>query len=163
MMGERAPHRDWMNVHRGDHVMAIDPKIQESASDGATGCSLGAEVPTPNGVETQTTPRLVHRDGVAYLEGCDVAIWRLEMSRRAGSPASALLKVTPGLTPDGLDLAFAYAEQHSEEMDASIRELGLDDVPPEEEEDDEGEFQADLDELFERDAELFRRLAQCSG
>jgi hypothetical protein len=103
--------------------------------------------------------RLVHRDGVAYVEGCDIPVWRLEMNRRAGSPAAAQLKVATGLTPEGLDLAFAYADQHREEMDAPIRDLGLDDVSPGDEENDEDEYQADLDELFERDAELFRRLA----
>ena len=87
-------------------------------------------------------------------------VWQLEMARRAGSPPAALLGVFPSLTPEGLDLAFAYAQQHREEIDALIRELGPGDVPPEDEEDDEDEIQADLDELFERDAELFRRLAQ---
>ena len=33
-------------------------------------------------------------------------------------------------------------------------------LPAEDEEDDESGFRADLDELFGRDAELFRRLAQ---
>jgi hypothetical protein len=103
---------------------------------------------------------LVHRDGVAYVEGCDTPVWRLEMARRAGSPSAALLKVTPGLTPEGLDLAFAYARQHPEEIDAPIRGLGLDDVPPEEEADDEAEIQADLDEIFEKYGEVFRRLAR---
>jgi hypothetical protein len=135
--------------------MGVNPRVNELVSDESSGRS---EVPTSNGVE-DGGPRLVHRDGVAYVEGCDVAVWRLEMNRRAGSPAAAQLKVAPGLTPAGLDLAFAYADQHPEEMDAPIRELGLDDVPLEEEEDDEEEFQADLEELFERDAELFRRLA----
>jgi hypothetical protein len=139
--------------------MPGDIEIQEPTSEGAPDRSRDAEVLTSNGLETGGQ-RLVYRDGMAYVEGCDVPVWRLEMGRRAGSPPSALLKVTRGLTPEGLDLAFAYAEQHVEEMDAPIRELGLDHVPPEEEEDDEAEFQADLDELFERDAELFRRLAQ---
>jgi hypothetical protein len=103
---------------------------------------------------------VVHRDGVAYVEGCDVAIWRLEMNRRAGSSPSAQLEVAPGLTSERLDLAFAYAEQHPEEMDAPIRELGLDDVPLGEEEDDEAEIQADLDEIFKTYGEVFRRLAQ---
>lgn len=139
--------------------MAVTPEAKGTASEETPGHAPGAAASTSNGLETHM-PRLVHRDGVAYVEGCDVAIWRLEMNRRAGSPAAAVLKVTPGLTPEGLEPALAYAEQHPEEMDAPIRELGLDDVPLEEEEDDEAEFQADLDELFERDAELFRRLAQ---
>jgi hypothetical protein len=138
--------------------MAVDPKVDELAGEESSGLSRGAEVPTSNGVETGG-PRVVHRDGVAYVEGCDVAIWRLEMNRRAGSSATAQVKVAPGLTPEGLDLAFAYTDQHPEEMDAPIRELGLDGVPLEEEEDDEAEIQADLDEIFETYGEVFRGLA----
>lgn len=135
------------------------PEIKKPASEGTSGPTGDAEVPTSNGLESRA-PRVVHRDGIAYVEGCEIAVWRLEMNRRAGSPPAALLKVTPGLTPEGLDVAFAYADQHREEMDAPIRELGLDDVPPEEEDDDEDEYQADLDELFEEYGEVFRRLAQ---
>jgi hypothetical protein len=139
--------------------MPGDLEIQEPANEGARDHSRDAEVHTSNGLET-ANPRLVHRDGVTYVEGCDIPVWRLEMARRAGSPPSALLKVTRGLTPEGLDLAFAYAEQHVEEMDAPIRELGLDDVPAEEEEDDEAGIRADLDEIFETYGEVFRRLAR---
>jgi uncharacterized protein (DUF433 family) len=134
-------------------------EIREPASEGTSGRSQGAEVPTSDGLETGGT-QLIHRDGVAYVEGCDVPVWQLEMAHRAGSPSDALLAVFPGLTPEGLDSAFAYAQQHPEEVDTLIRELGPTDVPAEDEEEDEDEFQADLDELFERDAELFRRLAQ---
>ncbi len=129
--------------------------IKEPASEGTPVRPEDSRVPDSNGTEA-LAPRVVHCDGIAYVEGCDIPVWRLEMARRTGSPPAALLKVTRGLTPEGLDSAFAYAEQHREEMDGPIRELGLDDVPPEEEEDDDEEFQADLDELFERDAELFR-------
>jgi uncharacterized protein (DUF433 family) len=134
-------------------------EIKEPASEGAPDRPQDAEMHTSNGLETGD-PLLVHRNGVTYVEGCDIPVWRLEMARRAGSPPSALLKVTGGLTPEGLDLAFAYAEQHAEEMYAPIRELGLDDIPAEEEEDDEAEIRADLDEIFETYGEVFRRLAQ---
>ncbi len=138
--------------------MAVNPKVNELAGEASSGRAQGAEVPMSNGADIHV-PRVVHRDGIAYVEGCDVAVWRLEMNRRADSSAAAQLEVAPGLTPEGLEVAFAYADQHPEEMEAPIRDLGLDDVPLEEEEDDEEEFQADLEELFERDAELFRRLA----
>lgn len=105
-------------------------------------------------------PGVVHRDGVAYVEGTDIPIWRLEMCRRSGSKPPSLLQLVPGLTPRGLEVAYAYAAEHPHELDDPIRELGLDDFSPEDEEDDAAEFQTDLDELFERDAELFRRLAQ---
>jgi uncharacterized protein (DUF433 family) len=139
--------------------MPRNPGVQEPASEGASDRLQNAEVPASNGVGRQAA-RVVHRDGLAYVEGCDVPIWRLEMARRAGSPPAALLKVFPSLTPEGLDLAFAYAQQNSTEIDAPIRDLGLDDIPPEDEEDDEDEYRADLDELFEEYGEVFRRLAQ---
>jgi hypothetical protein len=83
------------------------------------------------------------------------------MSRRAGSAPAALLKVFPTLTPEGLDLAFDYARQHGQEIDALIRERGPADVPPcDEGGDDEREIQADLDEIFAEYGEVFRRLAQ---
>ena len=40
------------------------------------------------------SPRLVLRDGVAYVEGCNLPIWRLEMGRRAGSRPEAQIAVT---------------------------------------------------------------------
>jgi uncharacterized protein (DUF433 family) len=140
--------------------MAGHPDIQGRDDDGAPGLSTGAEVPIANGPGPQAA-RLVHRDGIAYVEGCDVPIWQLEMSRRAGSPPAALLKVFPGLTAEGLDLASTYAQQHREEIDALIGERGPTEVPPGDEgEDDEEEIRADLDEIFEEYGQVFRRLAQ---
>jgi uncharacterized protein (DUF433 family) len=139
--------------------MPRNPRAKNPAGNMASGRSPGADISGSNGTEAET-PRVVRRDGVAYVKGCDVPIWQLEMARRAGSPPDAMVKVFAGLTAEGLDLAFAYAQDRREEVDSLIRELGPTDVPPEEEDDDEAEFQADLDELFEGDAELFRRLAQ---
>jgi hypothetical protein len=139
--------------------MATDHDVNERARGESSAVPPAGGMPASDGAKPDA-PRVVHRDGVAYIEGCDVAIWRLEMNRRAGSPSSAQIKVAPGLTPAGLDLAFAYADQHAGEMDAAIRELGLDEVPVEEEEDDEGEIQADMDEMFKTYNEVFRRLAQ---
>ena len=134
--------------------------IHEDTAEGASAFSTGGRESRPRMGRVLRVLGSIHRDGVAFVEGCDVPAWRLEMSRRAGSAPAALIKVFPALTPEGLELAFAYARQHREEIDAFIEELGPGDVPSEEEEDDEAEFQADLDELFERDAEVFRRLAQ---
>jgi uncharacterized protein (DUF433 family) len=139
--------------------MPRKPRVQKPTSEAASDRLPKAEAAASNGLDRQS-PRLVHRDGVAYVEGCDVPVWQLEMARRAETPPDALLSVFPSLSPQGLDLAFAYAQERREEIDSLIRERGPIDVPPEEEEDDEAEFQADLDELFERDAELFRRLAK---
>jgi len=106
-------------------------------------------------------PRLVHREGVAYLEGCDVPVWRLEMARRAGSGPAALIAAFPGLTPPGLDLAFTHAKRHREQFDALIRQRGDAAVPAGDEgADDAAAFEADLDALLEKNAEVFRRLAQ---
>lgn len=140
--------------------MADHPEIHERDGEGCPGLSAGAEGPVAVG-PASTGPRLVDRDGVAYVEGCDVPVWRLEMSRRAGSTPAALLKVFPDLTTQGLDLAFAYARQHAEAIDALIREQGPMDVPSEDEgEDDEEEIRADMDEIFREYGEVFRRLAQ---
>jgi uncharacterized protein (DUF433 family) len=135
------------------------PEIDGRAGEAALGHSPVAEVPSGHGADARV-PGLVHRDGMAFVEGCDVPIWQLEMSRRAGSAPAAMLKVFPDLTPEGLETAFAYARRHGEEIDAMIRELGPTDVPPEDEEDDEAEIQADLDEIFEVYDQVFRRLAQ---
>jgi hypothetical protein len=106
--------------------------------------------------------RLVFRDGEAYLEGCDVPIWRLEMARRGGSNPAAQIAVSPGLTPEGLELAFAYAQEHSAEFDPLIRYHSGADVPPEDEGDDEDDatFEAELDAMFTEYAQVFRRLAE---
>ncbi len=107
-------------------------------------------------------PRLVFRDGVAYVEGCDVPVWRLEMGRRAGSSDRATLGAFPSLTPEGLNLAYAYAREHSAEFDPLIQHHSGADVPPEDEgdEEDDAAFETELEALLERDAELLRRLAQ---
>jgi hypothetical protein len=107
-------------------------------------------------------PRLVFRDGVAYVEGCDVPIWRLEMGRRAGSSPEATLAVSPGLTPEGLELAFAYAQEHKAEFDPLIQYHSGADVPLEDEGDDEDDaaYEAELDAFLIEHAEVLRRLAQ---
>ena len=105
--------------------MAGQPEMQVCAREEASGASPLSEGPTVNGSDSRI-PRLVHRDGMAYVEGCDVPVWRLEMARRAGAAPAALVKVFPSLTPEGLDLAFAYARQHGDEIDTLIREPGAD-------------------------------------
>ena len=108
------------------------------------------------------SPRIVYRDGVAYLDEYDIPIWRLEMGRRAGSSDASTIKVFPGLTAEGLVLAFAYAQQHKTEFDPLIQLHSGADVPPEDEGDDEDEatFDAELDALMTENAQVFRRLAE---
>lgn len=107
-------------------------------------------------------PRLVFRDGEAYVDGCDLPIWRLEMARRAGCSPASQIKLFPSLTLEGLDLAFAYAQEHSAEFDPLIRYHSGADVPPEDEGDDEDDatFEAELDAMFTEYAQVFRRLAE---
>ena len=105
------------------------------------------------------TPPVLQRDGVAYLEGCDVPIWRLEMARRAGSGPQALIAAATGLTPLGLDVALAYARRHRAEFDPLIRRHSGADVAAEDDE-ESAAFEAELEALLETDAEVFRRLAQ---
>src|SRR5262249_4080627 len=108
------------------------------------------------------SPRVVHRDGEAFLDEYDIPIWRLEMARRAGATPATLIKLFPGLTPDGLDRAFAYARRHKKEFDPLIQENSGADVPLEDEGDDEDEaaFEAELDAMFTEYAQVFRRLAE---
>ena len=126
------------------------------------GASPAQEPVAMGNAKSQTeSPRVVFRDGVAYLDEYDIPIWQLEMGRRAGSSPAATMRAFPGLTPQGLDLAFAYAQENRQQIDALIREYGPTDVPAEdEEEDDEAAFEAGLEALLETDAELFRRLAR---
>jgi hypothetical protein len=108
------------------------------------------------------SPRIEFRDGVAYLDEYDIPIWRLEMARRAGSEYAALIASSPGLTAEGLDLAFAYAQQHKAEFDPLIQMHSGADVPPEDEgdEEDDATFDAELDALMTENAQVFRRLAE---
>ena len=99
---------------------------------------MPGDAPTANGREGQE-PLVVHRDGLAYVQGCDVPIWQLEMSRRAGSRPAAMLRVFLGLTDEGLDAAIAYAREHSDEIDALIRERGPVGVSPGDEGEDDPE------------------------
>ena len=113
--------------------------------------------------QSQTeSPRVVFRDGEAYLDEYDIPIWRLEMGRRAGSSPEATMRAFPGLTPQGLELAFAYAQEHKAEFDPLIRMHSGEDVPEEDEgdEEDEAAFEAELDAMFTEYAQVFRRLAE---
>jgi hypothetical protein len=119
-------------------------------------------IATENVQSQAESPRIVFRDGEAYLDEYDIPIWRLEMARRAGSSPAALMATSPGLTQKGLDLAFAYAEEHKAEFDPLIRMHSGEDVPEEDEgdEEDPAEAEADLDEIFTKYAQVFRRLAE---
>ncbi len=124
--------------------------------------SVNESVAAPKAESRDDEPRVVFRDGEAYLEECDLPIWRLEMARRAGCSPASQFKLFPTLTPEGLDLAFAYAEEHRAEFDPLIRYHSGADLPREDEGDDEDDatFQAELDAMFTEYAQVFRRLAE---
>jgi len=82
------------------------------------------------------------------------------MARRAGSGRAALTQAFPGLTSQGLDLAFAYARRHRAKLDKLIRLQGAAVPAGDEGPDDATAFEADLNTLLDKNAELFRRLAQ---
>ena len=115
-----------------------------------------------NTMSRTDSPRITHRDGVAYLDEYDIPIWQLEMGRRAGSRPASTIAAFLGLTAKGLELAFDYARKNRQEIDALIREYGPTDVPEEDEGDDEDDatFEAELDALFTEYAQVFRRLAE---
>ena len=131
-----------------------------AAADGAS--SVEQPVATENAQSQAESPQIVLRDGEAYLDEYDIPIWRLEMGRRAGSSAAATMSAFPGLTQKGLDLAFAYAQEHKAEFDPLIRMHSGEDVPEEDEGDevDEATFEAELDAMFTEYAQVFRRLAE---
>jgi uncharacterized protein (DUF433 family) len=129
-------------------------------SRGETAGVIGEAVAGNNEIGNESA-RLVDREGVAYVEGCEVPVWRLEMARRAGFGPAALTAAFPGLTSLGLDLAFAYARRNRAKVDKLIQHHRAAAVPPGDEgPDDTAAFEADLNTLLDKNAEVFRRLAQ---
>lgn len=115
--------------------------------------------PSPNPTRPSRGQLVFRPDGV-YLTGCDVPVWRLEMARRAGTTPATLINLFPGLTPRGLDRAFAYARRNRAAIDRLIEAIGLERVPPEPEQDDDADFERELVEMLDQNADLFRRLAR---
>jgi hypothetical protein len=170
----------------GDVALAKKPKVKKPASEKSQPSSTGVETPATE-IEVRATefhipkaargkavreaaagkyetegngPHLVDRDGVAYVEGCDVPVWRLEMARRVGSGPQALQAAFPGLTAAGIDLAFAYARRHRAKFDKLIRVQGASSAPAADRADDKAAFEAELETLIDKNTEVFRRLAQ---
>jgi uncharacterized protein (DUF433 family) len=99
----------------------------------------------------------------ATVAGCTIPIWRLEMARRAGSSADSILAVYPEIPRCDLEAAFEYATKHRAEIDRLIELHGPRPIPPDDVatfEDDEEEFERELLEDLERNAEVYRRLAE---
>jgi hypothetical protein len=82
------------------------------------------------------------------------------MARRVG--AGALIAAFPGLTSSGVELAFDYARRHRAVLEKKIECQGEASAASGSDEgtDDAAKFEADLDQLLDKNAEVFRRLAQ---
>lgn len=60
--------------------------------------------------------------GDACIASTRVPVWTLEQSRRLGMDEKQLLEAYPSLTPRDLAAAWAYANNHGEEIDRAIRD-----------------------------------------
>jgi uncharacterized protein (DUF433 family) len=140
-----------------DKPAEIDPSFHTAGAS-----SVQPSPTTTEAMNPEDGSRLVFREGVAYLQEYDIPVWRLEMARRGGSGPEALMGAFPGLTREGLNLAFAYAREHRAEFDPLIQYHSGADVPLEDEGDDEDDatFEAELDAMFTEYAQVFRRLAE---
>ncbi len=150
-----APSPDAKSPPAELEVRAPNPPLAKAENIG-----VGGEAAAGRDKGGTDRARLVHRDGVAFVEGCEIPVWRLEMARRAGSDRAALTKAFPGLTSLGLDLAFAYARRHRSKLDKLIGLQGAAVPAGDEGPDDASAFEAELKTLFDKNAEVFRRLAQ---
>jgi uncharacterized protein (DUF433 family) len=60
--------------------------------------------------------------GDACIRGTRITVWGLINQRRLGSTDADILRAVPGLTPQDLKAAWAYASANEEEIDQAIRE-----------------------------------------
>ena len=79
-------------------------------------------------VEDRNGPRpsITHTPGVCGGDACvgstRIMVWLLESYRRSGVSLDDLLENYPGLRPEDITNAWAYAAEHPEEIDRNIRE-----------------------------------------
>jgi uncharacterized protein (DUF433 family) len=104
------------------------------------------------------TPRIVERDGDLYFAGTSIPVPDLERARRAGSTEADLRAAFPGLPAGAFDAVDALLRARPDLAAAWADRLAP--TPAETvDEDDDGEgFEAELEELLDTHAELFRRL-----
>src|SRR4051812_43143467 len=70
----------------------VEPNQADQPAAGAEDGSRAQQRTLPGRTESQwDVPRIVLRDGVAHVDGCNAPVWRLEMARRAGSSPAALI------------------------------------------------------------------------
>lgn len=60
--------------------------------------------------------------GDACIRRTRIPVWLLVSFRTQGMSDAKLLEGYPGLTQDDLEAAWAYCKDHSEEVDAAIRD-----------------------------------------
>lgn len=60
--------------------------------------------------------------GRACIRTTRISVWGLVNSRRLGQANAQILETIPGLTPEDLQAALDYYQQHPAEIDADIRE-----------------------------------------
>jgi uncharacterized protein (DUF433 family) len=60
--------------------------------------------------------------GEACVEGTRLAVWMLVEARRAGCTDEEILQDYPGLNRERLSSAWAYADEHSEEIERAMFE-----------------------------------------
>ena len=60
--------------------------------------------------------------GDACIRNTRIPVWVLVNYRRLGSTDAEIIHSYPGITANDVEAAMEYAEQHSEEIDQTIRE-----------------------------------------
>ena len=79
-----------------------------------------------NAIGEQAGDRIVKTPDVcggdARVKGTRLSVWGLEEWRRLGWSDAQILDAYPQLKPEDLAAAWAYVEQHPEEIEGAIRE-----------------------------------------
>jgi uncharacterized protein (DUF433 family) len=80
--------------------------------------------PGAPGQETQTWIRKTRGvcGGDACIRNTRIPVWALVVWRRLGVPDEEICDQLPGLTPSDLALAWAYADDHPQEIADALRE-----------------------------------------
>ncbi len=105
-------------------------------------------------------PKIEIVEGVARVVGSSVPLALLEKARQSGASEAALRDAFPGLPERVLEAVTDYINGNPTAVEKWTNELAPTTLPPDEQDDDDVGFDAELEELLESDAELFHRLAR---
>lgn len=107
-------------------------------------------------------PEHLHEVASKVVVGTDLLVWQFEMSRRAGSTTESLRSVFYEITDAALAEALIYVEEHDDEITELIALYGPGEMNLVTEADyiTDEEFECEMIEECERNAELYRRLAE---